>query len=79
MLTSEQKLWRAVLEQAYEDAEDRGDEGLDIVPLPQRCARDFLRASSRQDAADLEFVCAGAELPMDRVTAWARKHFALAV
>jgi hypothetical protein len=79
MVTPEQKLWRAVLEQAYADAEDAVDDGFDFVPPWRKGAREFLRAGSRQDATDLEFVCAGAEIPMDRVAAWARQHYSAEV
>lgn len=78
MLTSEQKLWRAVLEQAYADAEHVAHDSFDFVPPWRRRAQEFLGAKTGADAADLAFVCGGAQIPMDRVTAWARTHYSSA-
>ena len=71
MLTSEQKLWRAVLEMAYTDAE-----------LPscdeQARARKYLRADTPHDEENLRLVCEFADLPVDRVIPWARRQYAAA-
>jgi hypothetical protein len=74
ILTTERKLWRAVLEQAYADAE---------MPLPadgselmeSTLARRFLRADGASEAADLELVCDFADVPMDRLVLWARRRY----
>jgi hypothetical protein len=76
MLTAENKLWRAVLEQAYADAElfadcdDSGD-----GPAERIKARFFLRGDSPHEAASLALVCDFAAIPADRVIAWARKQY----
>ena len=75
----ERNLWRAVLGQAYEDAEvpptneETGDVGLEA-----ECARRYLRGDSPFESANLSFVCAAADVPADRLISWARKHFPLA-
>jgi hypothetical protein len=75
----ERRLWRAVLEQAYEDAEmtPLGDE-TGSEPVESLRARRYLRADSPFEAANLELVCEFADLPADRVFAWARQHYSLA-
>ena len=75
----ERNLWRAVLGQAYEDAEVvlMIDEGVHIGPKAER-ARCYLRADSPVESADLAFVCGAAEVPADRLIAWARKRYPLA-
>jgi hypothetical protein len=76
MLTPENKLWRAVLEQAYTDAElwadcdDNGD-----GPAERIQARGYLRGDGAQATANLALVCDFAAIPADRVTGWARKHY----
>ncbi len=79
MLTPEQKLWRAVLNQAYEDAETGAEAG-DAVPDSPDCirGRSFLRADTPHDAATLELFCDYADVPADRVILWARQHYSLA-
>jgi hypothetical protein len=84
LLTPENRLWRAVLQQAYADAEsgaDSGDEsesyGSDVVDgPPERIrARCYLRGDNKQDAASLVMVCGFAEVPADRVLNWARRNY----
>jgi hypothetical protein len=75
----ERSLWRAVLTQAYEDAEiaPTGDEcGAD--PLDCAKARRFLRADSPFEAGNLKLVCDFADLPADRIYLWARRRYPLA-
>lgn len=80
LLTPENRLWRAVLEQAYTDAElgrefdDDADDGGDGPPERLR-ARSYLRGDSKPDAASLTLVCSFAEIPADRVLHWARKNY----
>ena len=74
VLTPEMKVCRAVLGQAYEDAE---------LPVVAECAetglrgkaRAFLRADTPPDHEMLEQICDAAHVPMDRVVAWARKRY----
>jgi hypothetical protein len=76
---AERNLWRAVLGQAYEDAE-MVPVGDDIVaePLEASQARCYLRADSAFDAANLVIVCQFAGIPADRLILWARQRFASA-
>jgi len=79
MAEPERSVWRAVLTQAYEDAETAptGEEsGAD--PLECAKARRFLRAESSFEAANLAFVCEFADLPADRIFSWARRRYPLA-
>ncbi len=75
----ERSLWRAVLEQAYEDAEmtPLGDE-TGSKPFEATRARRYLRADSPFEAANLELVCEFADVPADRVSLWARQRYPLA-
>jgi|SRR3984957_3355701 hypothetical protein len=80
LLTSENRLWRAVLEQAYADAEsstESADDNDDVADgPPERIrARCYLRGDNKQDAASLIVVCSFAEVPADRVLSWARKYY----
>jgi hypothetical protein len=86
LLTPENRLWRAVLEQAYADAESGGDsadasDGHDAADdfgdgSPERIrARCYLRGDNKQDAASLVLVCGFAEVPADRVLTWARRNY----
>ena len=81
LLTSENRLWRAVLEQAYVDAEsgaefDDGDADDDANGPPERIrARCYLRGDNKQEAAALTMVCSFAEIPADRVLNWARRNY----
>jgi hypothetical protein len=76
-ITPERKLWRAVLEQAYADAElSLSLDGSE--PLERLRARVFLRADSSQEEAALDLVCEFADVPADRVIPWARKRYPLA-
>ena len=78
MLTPEQTLWRAVLGQAYADAEPAPDEieSDDCKPATRVKARRFLRADTPHDAAILAVICDFAEVPCDRVLTWARARYA---
>lgn len=80
MCNAERKLWRAVLGQAYEDAEGTptADETCAEEPLETLRARRYLRADSSFEAADLAMVCQFADLPADRIISWARRRFVLA-
>ena len=75
----ERKLWRAVLGQAYEDAEMSpvGD-GTTPEPLDTSRARCYLRADSAFDGCNLGIVCGFAGIPADRLILWARQRFAQA-
>jgi hypothetical protein len=80
LLTPENRLWRAVLEQAYTDAEsgcepgeERDDDG-DGPPERIR-ARCYLRGDNKPEAAALAMVCGFAEIPADRVLNWARRNY----
>ena len=77
VITPELKLWRAVLEQAYVDAElplsSDGSESME-----RTLARRFLRADGASEAKDLNRVCEFADVPADRVMLWARKRYPLA-
>ncbi|HYL62269.1 MAG TPA: hypothetical protein VE077_06570 [Candidatus Methylomirabilis sp.] len=81
VITPERKLWRAVLEQAFADAElpacSLATEGAaeDFEPLQRKQARRFLRADSPHEQANLELVCEFADIPADRVIPWARKRY----
>jgi len=79
-LTPENRLWRAVLEQAYVDAEGGSDSGdanhEECVDSAERIrARAYLRGDNKQEAAALIMVCGFAELPADRVLSWARRSY----
>jgi hypothetical protein len=78
LITSERKLWRAVLEQAYADAELTAGEGTDFEPVERKLARRFLRADSPFEQANLELVCDFADIPADRVIPWARGRYPIA-
>jgi hypothetical protein len=79
LLTPENKLWRAVLEQAYVDAESgcgrNPDAEIGDDSHEKRRARCYLRGDSKQDAASLTMVCEFAEIPADRVLSWARRNY----
>lgn len=74
ILTTERKLWRAVLQQAYEDAEmPLSADGSEL--MESILARRFLRADGASEAEDLELVCDFADVPMDRLVLWARRRY----
>lgn len=76
LLTPENRLWRAVLEQAYSDAESPADVVSDGDSSPERIrARQYLRGDNAQEAAALGMVCSFAEIPSDRVVTWARRNY----
>ncbi len=76
MLTPEQKLWRAVLEQAYLDAEESA--ATNVTPRQRFRARRFLCAEKPEEATSLTIVCDFAELPADRIVRWARRRYFVA-
>jgi hypothetical protein len=84
LITSDRKLWRAVLELAFADAEmpscsPDGTEAPDgFEPIERKQARRFLRADSLDEQANLELVCDFADIPADRVIPWARKRYPIA-
>jgi hypothetical protein len=78
LLTAENRLWRAVLEQAYADAESLSDavsDNADDGPPERTRARCYLRGDGKQEAAALTMVCGFAEIPADRVLNWARRNY----
>jgi hypothetical protein len=78
LITNERKLWRAVLEQAYVDAELLDCDETGFEPAARIRARRYLRADSKHEQADLSLVCEFADIPLDRVIPWARKRYPLA-
>jgi len=76
IITPELKVWRAVLEHAYQDAELSGGPEADGEESSE-CgkARRYLRADSPHEAANLKLVCDFADLPADRVISWARRRY----
>ena len=76
MSEGERKLWLAVLEQAYWDAEmlSIGEEA-DYQPFERARARRYLRAASPFESGNLVLVCEFADVPADRVVSWARKRY----
>ena len=76
ILTPERKVWRAVLTQAFEDAEmaRNEDEGCSVAFACTR-AREYLRADNFEEAEHLKLVCDYAEIPADRVISWARRRY----
>jgi len=79
MLLPEHKLWRAVLEQAYEDAEMWPDCPASVLSPGERIkARRYLRADSAHERSGLETVCENADVPADRVILWARRQYKFA-
>jgi hypothetical protein len=77
ILTPERKIWRAVLGQAYLDAELTSfPDGSDQIETLR--AQRYLRADSSFEAENLGLVCDFAEIPADRVILWARRRYPLA-
>jgi hypothetical protein len=77
-ITSERKLWRAVLEQAYADAELADCDETGFEPIARIQARRYLRADSKHEQANLSLVCEFADIPLDRVIPWARRRYPIA-
>src|SRR5713226_9084132 len=76
-VTPERKLWRAVLEQAYLDAElPLSSDG--SAPIERIVAQEFLRAARPFEEANLALVCEFADVPADRVFLWAWRRYPLA-
>jgi hypothetical protein len=77
MSEAERNLWRAVLVQAYEDAEMlASSEDKESQPLGCARARRYLRGCSPFELGNLELVCDFADVPADRVILWARQRYA---
>jgi hypothetical protein len=77
MVAAERKLWRAVLEQAYDDAEIASfADGTDPAERVRACS--YLRADGPTDRANLSLVCEFADVPLDRVIGFARRRYPLA-
>lgn len=77
MAEAERNLWRAVLEQAYEDAEMLSStEDRESLPFDCARARRYLRGCSPFEMGNLELVCDFADVPADRVILWARRRYA---
>lgn len=73
------RLWRAVLEQAYEDAEGIAIEvGTGLAPIEHARARRYLRADGPHEKENLSLVCDFADVPADRVYLWARQRYPVA-
>ncbi len=77
-ITNDRKLWRAVLEHAFADAELPKCDETGFEPVARKQARRFLRADSPHEQANLELVCDFADIPPDRVIPWARKRYPIA-
>src|SRR5580692_308664 len=78
MSEAERNLWRAVLVQAYEDAEMlASSEDKESQPLGCARARRYLRGCSPFELGNLELVCDFADVPADRVILWARQRYAV--
>jgi len=79
VLTAENKLWRAVLGQAYDDAEMWADCPASVPsPADRIKARRYLRGDSAHEATGLATVCEYADVPADRVVLWARRRYKFA-
>jgi hypothetical protein len=77
VLTPERKVWRAVLGQAYADAESPPFSDGSEEAMERTIARRFLRADSVDEKEILEIVCGFADVPADRVILWARRRYPL--
>jgi len=76
IITPELKVWRAVLEQAHQDAElSAGPEEDGAESSECTKARRYLRADSPHEAENLKLVCDFADVPADRVISWARRRY----
>lgn len=76
ILAPEKKVWRAVLTQAFEDAEMATASDENGSELFERSrARQYLRADNLEEAEHLKLVCEYAEVPADRVISWARRRY----
>jgi len=78
ILTVESRLWRAVLEQAFADAEVAPNCGdIAFEPFESAAARQYLRADNPKEAEHLLIVCDFASIPADRLILWARRRYPL--
>lgn len=76
IITPEKKVWRAVLAQAFEDADMMPlDDETVPEPFESSRARQYLRAENLQEAEHLKLVCEFADIPADRVILWARRRY----
>ncbi len=76
IITPELKVWRAVLEQAYQDAELSACPETDSAESSECTrARRYLRANSPHESVNLKLVCDFADVPADRVISWARQRY----
>lgn len=76
ILTTERRIWRGVLYQAYADAElPLSADSEDELFIDQIRARRFLRADAPEEEEGLRLVCDYAEVPFDRLVKWARKRY----
>lgn len=77
MVVAERSLWRAVLQQAYDDAE-LASFADDTDPLERVRACSYLRADDPEELTDLRLVCELADVPLDCVMNFARRRYPLA-
>jgi hypothetical protein len=77
MVVAETKLWRAVLQQAYDDAELAPFTD-DTDPAERVRACSYLRADDPTEQENLSLVCEFADVPLDRVVTFARRRYPLA-
>jgi hypothetical protein len=78
MVDAERSLWRAVLAQAFDDAEIAPNcSDIEFEPWESARARQYLRADSPQEAEHLHIVCGYAQIPADRLICWARQRYAV--
>jgi len=77
ILTPERKVWRAVLGQAYADAESPSLSDGSEEAMERTIARRFLRGDGVDEKEILEIVCGFADMPADRVILWARRRYPL--
>ena len=76
IITPELQGWRAVLEQAYQDAElSAGPEAEGAESSARTKARRYLRADTPHEAENLKLVCDFADVPADRIILWARQWY----
>ena len=77
MVVAERNLWRAVLQQAYDDAELTSFAD-DTDPAERVRAGSYLRADNATEQENLSLVCEFADVPLDRVVNFARRRYPLA-
>ena len=77
MVVAERSLWRAVLQQAYDDAE-LASFADDTDPAERVRACSYLRADNATELDSLSLVCEFSDVPLDRVVNFARRRYPLA-